>query len=162
MPAWLQTSLDITTLFFMGVSLFGLAMPIFPGLVVIWGLALLHGLATGFAIGWGAFAALSALMVIGSLVDNVFMGAKARQGGASWLSIGLALGSGLVVSALLTPLVGLLAAPLALLLAEYARQREWEPAWEATRSLLTGWGWAFIARFGIGLVMILVWFWKIF
>jgi uncharacterized protein YqgC (DUF456 family) len=162
MPAWLQTSLDITVLVFMAISLLGLAMPIFPGLVVIWGLAFLHGLATGFGMGWGVFIVLTVLMVIGSLVDNIFMGAKARQGGAGWLSIGLALLSGLVISVLLTPLIGLLAAPLALLLAEYARQRDWEPAWQATRALLTGWGWAFVARFLIGLVMIVLWSWKVF
>lgn len=161
MPAWLQTPLDITTLIFMGISLFGLIVPVFPGLVVIWGLALAHGLVSGFTMGWPVFIIITLLMIIGSLIDNVLMGAKARQGGAAWLSIGLALLTALVTSFLLTPLVGLLSAPLALWLAEYLRTRDQQGAWKTTRALLAGWGWAFVARFGLGIIMIGLWAWSI-
>ncbi len=162
MPAWLSTALDATILVFMVISLLGLLIPVFPGLVVIWGLAILHALATGFQIGWGWLALLTGLMVIGSLADNVLMGTKARQNGASWHSIGVALLSGLIASFFLTPVVGLLAAPLTLYLAEYARQRNALAAWQVTKALLIGWGWAFITRFSLGLVMIIIWGWQTF
>ncbi len=162
MPAWLWTALDVTILVFMLVSQLGLVMPVFPGLVVIWGLALVHALATGFQIGWGWLALLTVLMVIGSLADNVLMGAKARQDGASWVSIGMALLGGLVASFFLTPLVGLLAAPLTLYLAEYARRRDAAAAWKVTKALMIGWGWAFVVRFGLGLMMIGLWAWRTF
>jgi uncharacterized protein YqgC (DUF456 family) len=55
------------------------------------------------------------------------------------------------------PLGGLIAAPAAVLLLEYARRRDWDRAWQATRGLALGWGLSFLVRFGIGAVMIGAW-----
>jgi uncharacterized protein YqgC (DUF456 family) len=61
---------------------------------------------------------------------------------------------------LLPPFGGLVAAPLAVLLLEYYRLRDLKQAAAALRGLAAGWGLSFIARFGIGLmIMILWWFW---
>ena len=161
MPIWLNTSLNVTALVFMVISLFGLVVPIFPGLVVIWGIMLIHGLLTGFSVGWWVFGLVTVLMIIGSLIDNVLMGAKAHQGGAAWWTIALALVSAVAASFLLTPLVGLLAAPLALWLLEFVRTKDKAQAWQTTRALLIGWGWAFVVRFALGLVMVGAWAWAV-
>jgi len=38
--------------------------------------------------GWIIFILVTILMVIGNTIDNIMMGKKARESGASWLSIG--------------------------------------------------------------------------
>lgn len=158
MPDWLDVSVFGLTLFVMLVGLIGLIVPVFPGIVVIWLAALGYGIVTGFTrLAWLIFAALTVLMLVGVLVDNVMMGAKARQTGASWWSIGLALLAGIVGTVLWPPVGGLVAALLSLFLAEYARLGDWDRAFQASRGLALGCGWAFVIRFGIGVVMIALW-----
>jgi uncharacterized protein len=158
MPNWLNLSLNILIYLIMAVGLFGMVIPIYPGVVIIWAAALIHGLITGFAVQeiW-VLVTLTILMVAGTLVDNVLMGGKARQAGASWWSIGGALAAGLLGTFAFPPIGGLIAAPVALFLLEYARLKEPDTAWIVTKGLLSGWGLSFVARFVIGSVMIIIW-----
>ncbi len=158
MPAWLDLSLFAVTLIVMLVGLFGLLVPIFPGLVVIWLAALGYGILTGFhTLGIWLFAFITVLMIVGSVVDNLFMGAGARQGGASWLSIGVATVAGIAGTLFFPPIGGLVAVPLAILVVELLRLRNFRLALQAFRGLAVGWGLAFVVRFGIGVVMIMAW-----
>jgi uncharacterized protein YqgC (DUF456 family) len=158
MPNWLNLSLNILIYLIMAVGLFGMVIPIFPGVVIIWAAVLVHGLATGFAtLEILVLVIITILMIAGTLVDNILMGGKARQAGASWISIGGALLAGLVGTFVFPPLGGIIAAPTLLYLLEYNRVRDSNEAWGITKGLLTGWGLAFVARFLIGLVMILIW-----
>ena len=158
MPNWLNLSLNILTYLVMGVGLFGMVIPIYPGVTIIWAAVLIHGLATSFAsLEIWVIVVITILMIAGNLIDNLLMGGKARQAGASWLSIGGALLAGLVGTFVFPPLGGIVAAPTLLFLLEYARLRDSQEAWDTTKGLLTGWGLAFIARFLIGLSMIVIW-----
>ncbi len=155
---WWQATVETLTLMIMLIGVAGLIIPIFPGLVVIWLTALGYGLVTGFTTrAWIIFALLTALMIIGNVVDNVLMGAKARQGGASWLSIALGLLGGIVGTLLFPPLGGILGAPLVLFLAEFARHRQARHALRSVGALMIGWGWSFVVRFIIGIVMTGLW-----
>lgn len=159
----MNLDLGLTTLrlVVLGIMLFGLltlAIPVLPGLVIIWVPALVYGVVTGFTWLSGIlFAVMTVLMIAGSLVDNVIMGAKARQQGASWLAIAVALVAGLFGSIILPPFGGLVAALIGLFAVEYARLKDTDRALESTRSMAIGCGWAALVRFGIGLVMILLW-----
>ncbi len=158
MPTWLDLPLRIVVLLVMLVGLFGLVVPVFPGIVVIWGAALVFGLVSGFGTpgGW-LFLAITLLMLLGVSVDNIAMSAGARKGGASWWSIAASIVAALLGTYLFPPLGGLLLAPVVLLGVEYLRRRTWDEAWQATKGYLLGCGWAFVARFAIGLVMIALW-----
>ncbi len=158
MPNWLNLSLNIIISLVMAVGLFGMILPIYPGVTIIWAAVLIHGLATSFAFleVW-VLVVITILMIAGTLVDNLLMGGKARQAGASWLSIAGALLAGLVGTFAFPPIGGIIAAPTLLFLLEYARLRDSQEAWSVTKGLLTGWGLSFIARFMIGLAMIIVW-----
>ena len=158
MPNWLNLSLNIFTYLIMAVGLFGMVLPIYPGVVIIWAAALLHGLATSFdTLEIWVLVIISLLMIGGTLVDNLLMGGKARQAGASWTSIAGALLGGLIGTFAFPPLGGIIAAPTLLFLLEYARIRDSNEAWEITKGLMSGWGLSFIARFLIGILMIAVW-----
>ncbi len=161
MGAWLETSLFWVIQIVMIIGLIGLVVPIFPGLVVMWLAALGYGVIQGFTtIGWVVFALLTVLMLVGTVIDNVLMGVGAKQSGASWQGIGLALLAGFLGTVLLPPLGGLITAPLAVLIYEYQRQRDWKKAWAALQGLALGWGLSFVARFAIGLgIMGLWWLW---
>lgn len=157
MPNWLNLSLNILIYMIMAVGLIGMIIPIYPGVVIIWAAALIQGLITGFATQeiW-VLVVITILMVAGTLVDNVLMGGKARQAGASWTSIAGALVAGLAGTFAFPPLGGIIAAPTLLFLLEYARLRDSQAAWGVTKGLLSGWGLSFVARFLIGLAMIIV------
>jgi len=158
LPAWVEALSFWLTLLIMLVGLALLIIPIFPGITVIWLAALLYGIVTGFdTLGIVILVLITLGMIVGVTVDNVLMGAGARQGGASWLTIGGAVIAGIAGTVLFPPIGGLIAIPLAIFLLELLRKREWRGAWRATRGVALGWGLSFLVRFGIGLVMISAW-----
>jgi uncharacterized protein YqgC (DUF456 family) len=158
MPAWLSASILAITLLVMIVGLFGLIVPIFPGIIVIWLAALGYGLVTGFTtVGWIIFGVNTVLMLIGVTIDNVLMSAKAHKEGAAWSSLAMGMVGGVLGTILFPPIGGILAAPLVVLLLEYLRQRDIHNALRTVRGLLIGWGASFIVRFFIGLMMIGIW-----
>ena len=158
MAPWLQASIFGLTLFFMLVGLIGLIVPLFPGMLVMWLAALGYGVVSGFdTLGIILFVFITLGMLVGVTIDNIMMGAGARKGGASWLSILLGLVAGVIGTFVFPPVGGLIAAPAVILLLEYLRARDWKKAWNATRGLAMGWGMSFLVRFGIGLVMIALW-----
>ncbi|MGD9094151.1 MAG: DUF456 domain-containing protein [Anaerolineales bacterium] len=158
MSPWLDTTIIVLVQIIMLVGLIGLVVPIFPGTVVIWGGALLYAIVTGFdTLSIVMFILITLLMIAGSLVDNVFMGAGARKGGASWLTIGVALFGAVVGTIAFPPFGGLIAAPLAVLILEFWRTKEIKKAGGALLGMATGWGLSFLARFGIGFLMMVFW-----
>ena len=158
MPEWLGLPLFILTLVIMLVGLFGLAVPVFPGIVVIWLAALGYGAASGFStLGIWMFVFITLLMLVGTLVDNLFMAAGSRKGGAAWLTLVLCMVAGVAGTFLLPPIGGLIAAPLVIWLLEFHRQRDWRKALQTVSGLAVGWGMAFVVRFGMGVLMIILW-----
>jgi uncharacterized protein YqgC (DUF456 family) len=142
----------------MAVGLFGLAVPIFPGITVIWLASLGYGVVTGFStLGWVLFAVITILLIVGVTIDNVLMGAKARKEGAAWSSLALGMLAGILGTIFFPPVGGIIAAPLVVLLLEYNRQRDFNKALASLRGLAIGWGAAFVVRFFIGLAMIGIW-----
>ncbi len=136
----------------------GLLIVVVPGLVIIWSAALVYGLAVGFnTVGWVLFAIMTVLMIAGSVIDNILIGASAKQKGASWWSIAAALVGAIIGTIVLPPLGGLLFAMIALFILEYLRVKDLRKALTTTGSMAVGCGWAVVARLGIGAVMIGLW-----
>ena len=158
MPVWLETTTIVLTILTMLFGLFGLIIPIFPGNVVMWLAALVYGLVFGFGkLGGIMFAIITLLMLVAVAADNVLMGAKAREKGADWGSIILALIAGVIGTMMLPPIGGLIAAPLILYMMELRRLGNPEEAKTVVKALLIGWGLAFIVRFALGVVMFALW-----
>lgn len=153
-----NTAVHILAGLTMVVGWLSLLIVIVPGLVIMWVGALGYGLATGFdTTGWIIFAILTVLMIVGSLIDNLLMGASARQKGASWWSLGAAWVGALVGTIILPPIGGLIFALLALFLVEYFRLKDTKKAFDSSTSLATGCGWAVGVRLAIGFVMLILW-----
>src|SRR5512141_1751676 len=158
LEAFLQVVLEIFTLFALVVGLLGLIVPVFPGLVIMWLGTLVYAIlknAAGNMTDWKRFlfGVITILMITGSIVDNIIIARKMRDKYVPWSSILWAFAAGLVASLFFTPLIGLVAAPAGLFLAESSRLKNRDAAIDSTKAYMIGWGWAFGARFLIGLVM---------
>ena len=137
-----------------------LVLPLLPGLVIIWAAALGYGLAAGFhTVGWVIFAILTLLMITGSVVDNILMGRSAHKEGAPWWGILLALLAAILGSFVIpVPIIGGMLAALATLFGiEWIRRKDVRKALASLKGMAIGWGWAFVIRFIIGLIMIGLW-----
>ena len=171
MPEWLQFTsqvvLETLTLFVLFVGLAGLIVPVFPGLTIMWLGTLVYALIQNAAdkmTGWDwfLFTVISLLMITGNIVDNLIIARKMRDQFIPWSSILLAFATGIIASIFFTPLIGLIAAPLGLFLAEVNRLKDRDKAIQSTKAYMIGWGWAFGARFIIGITMIgswMLWAW---
>ena len=142
-----------------------LVLPLLPGLVIIWVAALGYGLALGVStFGWVVLAILTVLMLGGSIIDNILMGTQAHKEGAPWWAILLATLAAIVGTFVIPiPIIGGILAALATLFAiEWIRRKDWHKALASLKGMAVGWGWAFVIRFIMGLVMIglwLIWAW---
>jgi uncharacterized protein YqgC (DUF456 family) len=164
---FLQVILEALTLFVLLVGLLGLIVPVFPGLTVMWLGTLVYALiqnAAGNMTGWKwfLFGLITVLMIIGNIADNLIIARKMRDKYIPWSSILWAFAAGIVASLFFTPLIGLIAAPAGLFLAESSRLKNRDAAIDSTKAYMIGWGWAFGVRFLIGLVMTgfwMIWAW---
>jgi uncharacterized protein len=148
----------------MVLGLLSLLTNLVPGLVIIWAGALVYGIyevttQTYTAGGIVLFVLITGLMLFGSIVDNILMGATAKQGGASWLAIGISMVAGIAGSFIpfLFPFGGLICSLAALFIVEAIRLKNWREAVKSTKSMMVGCGFSVLARFGIGILMILFW-----
>jgi uncharacterized protein YqgC (DUF456 family) len=128
----------------------------------MWLAALVYALiqnARGLMNGWDWFLLflMTLLMITGNIVDNLIIASKMRDKYIPWSSILLAFAAGILVSIFLTPIIGLIASPVALLVVEYIRLRDRKKAFDSTKTYVIGAGWAFLARFVIGLLMVGLW-----
>lgn len=155
--AW-DLVLKSVTILFMGIGL--LVIPIFPGLVIIWGAALGYGVVSGFGVlGWTMFALITLLMLGGSILDQILVSARAHKEGTPWWVVTIAMVSAILGSLLIPiPIIGgILTALVVLFLIQMIRLRHPKMVLSSMRGMLTGFGWSLLFRFIIGLVMISLW-----
>lgn len=162
MPTWFQIALQTFTLFVLFVGLLGLIVPIFPGLTIMWLGTLLYALiqnSAGNMTGWDwfLFGLITLLMIVGNIADNLIIARKMRDKYIPWSSILFAFAASIIASIFFTPLIGLVAAPVGLFLAESRRLKNRDAAVDSTKAYMIGWGWAFGLRFLIGILMIGFW-----
>ena len=98
-------------------GLFGLLVPVFPGLTIMWLATLVYALVQSAAgqmtfWDWLLFAFITLLMIGGNIVDNIIIASKMRDKYIPWSSILLAFAASIVASIFFTPLIGLVVAPL--------------------------------------------------
>lgn len=164
MTPTIMIGLQVVTALVMTAGLFSLFLFVIPGLTVIWLAALAYGLLNGFDLASTIlFLIITLLMAFGNFVDNLFMGVKAKQSGASWKSVILSMLAAFIGSLLLPPFGGIIAALAVLFAFEYLRLRDLRQAGTSTGQMAIGCATAAVARFFIGLVMIglwVVWVWQ--
>jgi uncharacterized protein len=159
---WLQVIIETFTLLALLAGLVGLLIPVFPGLTVMWLGTLFYAIVEAAKknmnwVDWTLFTLITLLMIGGNIVDNIIIAKHVREKNVPWSSILIAYAAGIIISLVLTPLAGMAASPGGLFLAEWQRLKDRKVAFDNTKAWLTGWGWSFAARFGIGVLMIIFW-----
>jgi uncharacterized protein YqgC (DUF456 family) len=159
---WFEVLVETITLSAMIVGLLGLVVPVFPGLIIIWLSALAYALIENSIgkmgwIDWTLFAFITLLAAFGSVVDNIIIARKMLDKQIPWRSILLSYAAGIIISLFATPIVGILAAPAALVGAEYLRLKDWRAALTSAKTYMIAWGWSFGAVFGVGALMVGLW-----
>jgi len=156
-----QTMMAVTqgvVLITMIAGLISLLTFVIPGLTIIWISALIYGLLTGFnTLSSILFALITVLMLLGNVIDQFLMGVRAKNSGASWLSIFLSTGAAFIFSILFPPFGGLIAALIVLMTVEIIRLKNWRRAAQSSKEMALGCLSATAVRFGIGFVMIGIW-----
>jgi len=152
-----------SALIVMGLSLIAmLAIPILPGQFIIWLTALVYGLIVGWSVlGWGTFVTLTVLMLIAGLTDEVARWVGARAGGASWKAIaaGIALGLlGMIVFELPGAILG---AIIGIAYVEYRGNKDWKRSLKAAGGYVAGWLASFVVRFGIVVLMVIIFMYRV-
>jgi uncharacterized protein YqgC (DUF456 family) len=148
----------LITALLMAVGLAGVIMPFVPGLPIIWGAALLYGIATEFGrLGWMAMIAITLLLAVGMAASIVL---PDRAGAAAGASRSTRLFAGLLglIGFFVVPVIGFpLGACLGVLIAQYRQTDDWDSAVRSTIAVLKGFGVGILAELGAGLAMVLVW-----
>ncbi|NJN80327.1 MAG: DUF456 domain-containing protein [Anaerolineales bacterium] len=157
-----QVLLEVVVLTALVFGLLGLLIPIFPGLTVMWIATLIYAIVQASVgemttMDWVLFTLITILMIGGNIVDNIIIAKHVRDKDVPWSSILWAFAAGIVVSLFFTPIIGMIASPVGLYLAEWRRLKDKSVAFANTKAWMTGWGWSLAARFGLGFVMIVLW-----
>ncbi len=149
---------SLLALVVMAVGLVGVLVPVLPGLMLIWSVALIYGLIVGFGTaGLSAMVVLSLIVVL-SVVKSVVLPRRAAAGaGASgWSQFGAVAGG--VVGFFLIPVIGVILGALAGMVAtEYSLKGNWDDAWTATKATAKGFGISALIDLVLGMVMITAW-----
>lgn len=142
----------------MAIGLVGTVVPVLPGLLLIWGAALVYGLAGTFGTtGVVAMVTITLLLLAGSAAKYVLAHRHARSIGAptSTFAAGVVLG---VIGFFAVPVIGfVLGGVLGILFAERHRLNDWGLAWSSTRKVLTGFGIGVLVEVGAGITMVACW-----
>ena len=140
------------------LGLVGLFFVVVPGLTIIWMGALVYGILIGFKpFSIFLFILITLLMIIGNMLDQLVMGAKAKKSGASWTSVLISTGAAFLFSLLFPPFGGLIAALIALMALEMIRLKDWRKAAHSSKEMAIGCLSAVVLRFLVGIVMIGIW-----
>lgn len=156
------TELDALAILFvaiaMAIALAGTVLPVFPGIMLAWGAALLFGLVTGFDATGIVFMLVITAITAATYVFMVRLPkseTEARGASKSAIRWG-ALGA--VIGFFVIPVVGfIVGGVVGVFGAEYARTRDTEPAWESTKGLLIGVGKSSLLQMAAVFVIVVLW-----
>ena len=118
------------------VGLFGVVVPVLPGLVLVLAGVLLWALMEGSTLGWGIFAVSAVVIVAGYVLQYTLPGRRMRERGVSSSTLLLAAAFG-IVGFFVIPVVGAIVGfVLGIFVVELSRSRDASLAWTRTKHAL--------------------------
>lgn len=93
------------TTILMLVGLFGIVIPILPGLLFVWSGVLVWAVAEGSAVGWGILAAATVIAVAGAALQFLVPGQRMRHAGVATSTLLVAVAVGIMLG-IAIPVVG--------------------------------------------------------
>ncbi len=153
-----ETLLVVATLLIMLIGVVGAFLPVIPDVAIIWLAGLGYGLIHGMDwIGVVALVFMALVAVVAELSETWMTGLGARASGASLLGILVGLGLMLLGTLLTSPIAGILAGLLGMILVEYRRHRNWKKAVASATGAAAGCGLSYVVKVALSLLMIAMW-----
>lgn len=132
-----------------------LPLMIIPGATIIWAATVVYVILTGFTpVSIAILIFETIIMLITNGLDNVLMGGSAKAEGASWWSLGAAFLGAMLGSIVFPPFGGIPGGLLFIFLAELFQKGDMASSWRSVKALMTGFGWASVARTFSGGIMV--------
>jgi len=155
-------TLQTLTLLVMALGVIGVLLPLIPGPLIIWIVALAYDLIRGITWRSGTvLAILTVLMLAGSTTDFWLSSAGARRSGASGCAVVAAAVAGLVGFVFFNVVGAILLPTLTVLIVELIRLRDLRHATRAGGGYLVGWLLSTGVELVVALLMIALWLWQV-
>jgi uncharacterized protein len=141
----------------MVVGLFGIVVPILPGLLLVWGGVLLWAVVESSPTGWWVLGAATVLYAAGLVLEFLVPGQRMRRAGVRTSTLVVALVVAIVLG-ILVPVVGfVLGFPLGIYLVQRVRRDSHGEAWVATVHALKAVGLNILIELATATLIIGVW-----
>jgi uncharacterized protein YqgC (DUF456 family) len=150
-------------IFFMFLGFIGAFLPLLPGPLLVWLAATVYVVATNFrVIGYGTFSAITVIAAVSSTAEvwMPLLGAKVLGGSRKALLYGIA--GSIVGFAFFHILGAMVGYAVGILYGEYRRQHNWRKAIKAGFGGLAGWGVSTAVQAVGSLLIISIFFWRVF
>jgi uncharacterized protein YqgC (DUF456 family) len=142
----------------MVVGLVGTALPLIPGLPIVWLAALVYGLGEGFGTSGTIAFAIITLLAVGGIVGGIVLPHRHVAAKGAERSSVLAGAIGAIVGFFVIPVIGLIiGAVVGIYAMEYRRTGDGGAAWSTTKTLLVGFGLGVLLELSAGILMVAVW-----
>lgn len=158
----LNTIVLVLTLIVMLVGLIGIVLPIIPGTILIFVVAVIYALIERFqAVGWPTLVVLGLLAAVATSADIWASSVGAKMSGASGWSVIVGLVAGLAGFVVFSLPGAIFGAILGVLLTEIIRLGDWRQALKAGSGWLLGWVLSTVVQLVIGLIMVAIFVWQV-
>lgn len=139
-------------------GLVGTLLPVIPGLPIVWGAALVYGLAAGFeGIGTVAFSLITVVAALGMVAALVLPHRRVAASGVPRSTVVAGLLGG-IVGFFVIPVIGLPIGAIAAVMAkETARTSDSSAAWATTKNMIVGFGFGVLLELGAALIVVAIW-----
>jgi uncharacterized protein YqgC (DUF456 family) len=154
----------------MFVGLFGIILPIIPGIILIYLSALAYAVLEGFnAVGWLSFTVITLIALVAVTADLWMPILGAKQGGASKRAMLFGLVGGILGFVILTPMFplvgsifgGIIGYAIGTLLGQYHKYQDWEIASRASIGSIAGWGVSMVVQMIGGILIVSIFIWQV-
>lgn len=150
-----------------GIALLALAMlagvigtllPLLPGLPIVWGAALVYGLAAGFGgVGTVAFGLITVIAALGMVAAFTLPHRRVAAAGVPRSTVIAGLVGG-IIGFFVIPVIGLpLGAIAAVMAKETARTSDTAAAWATTKNMIVGFGVGVLVELAAALAVVTIW-----
>ena len=148
---------ELLVLLVMLVGLVGVVVPVWPGLLLIWGAGVVWAWVGGGPGHWAVAAVLTVLLAVGTVTKYALPARRASGAGAPRQT--LVVGAVAAVAGFFViPVVGFFVGGVAgVYLAERARLTTHAAAWRSTRAVLLGIGIGVLVELVTGVLMVAIW-----
>jgi len=145
----------------MFLGLIGIALPMLPGTILIFGAALVYAVLDKFqAVDWPTVIVLGVLAAAATSAEMWATSVGAKAGGASGWSVLAGLAGGLVGLIFFSLPGSIIGALLGVVVVEVLRVRDWEKVFKAGGGWILGWLLSVVLQLSIGLAMIAIFIWQ--